>query len=262
MFASYARMSVVATNTRSSVVPRPSGIRPKASTLLAAPAPPSAGSKVPPHRAPASSCVDLADADIVEALPATKSVPPAPRRSSTPPPMPAKRAPAKVTALPKKIDALDLVKEAVGELEWFATPWQAAGVCAQALTKALGARAVIVHTHDARTTEIRVVAATGPKADVLLGASALVEDDFVGSTVIANGKPMSMFIDGELPRIAPDRLRAMGAAKSLVATPAMARGEVVAMLEVVDATADAATVDKAIAHAAAQLAAFLVAKKK
>jgi hypothetical protein len=154
------------------------------------------------------------------------------------------------------------VKEAVGELEYFATPWQAAALCAQALAKALGARSVIIHTYDARTTELRVVAAIGTKADALLGASALVEDDFVGSTVIANKKPMAMVIDGELPRIAPERLRAMGAAKSLMASPAMAKGEVVAMIEVVDAgEVNAAVVEKAIAHVAAQLGAFLASKK-
>jgi hypothetical protein len=161
-----------------------------------------------------------------------------------------------------KRDALERVKEAVGELEWFATPWQAAGVCAQALEKALGARAVLIHTYDARTTELRVVAAQGPKADVLLGASALVEDDFVGATVVANRKPMARFIDGDLPRVAPERLRAVGAAKTLLATPAIANGEVVAMVEIVDASeANAAVVEKAVAHAASQLAAFLVAKK-
>ena len=277
MFASCARMNAVSAGARSSVVPRPASVRPPAATLVASPAPPSKGSKIPPpHRGPASSSVDLLDADIVEVKPAPRSVPPlakkpvsgivakpvVARASVTPAPIriPPQVAP-KITLL--KRDALDRVKEAVGELEYFATPWQAAALCAQALEKALGARAVIIHTHDARTTELRVVAAQGPKADVLLGASGLVEDDFVGSTVVANRKPMSMFIDGELPRFAPERIRALGASKSLVAAPALAKNEVVAMIEVIDATeANPAVVEKAIAHVAAQLAAFLVAKKK
>lgn len=196
--------------------------------------------------------------------PISRIVPKPMARASVAPPAPIKipsHAAPKITLLRR--DAFERVKEAVGELEWFATPWQAAGVCAQALEKALGARAVIIHTYDARTTEIRVVAAQGPKADVLLGASALVEDDFVGSTVVANKKPMALYIDGELPRIAPERIRAMGAAKSLVASPAIAKAEVVAMIEVVDATeANAAVVEKAIAHVATQLAAFLVATAK
>jgi hypothetical protein len=268
-------MSAVAMNARVSVVPRPASVRPPAATLVASPAPPSNGSKVPPAPRPRlSSVLDLADADLVEvedakpALPSSKSKPISqivakPVRASVIPPMvriPPQAAP-KITLL--KRDALERVKEAVGELEYFATPWQAAALCAQALEKALGAGSVIIHTYDARTTELRVVAAVGPKADVLLGASALVEDDFVGSTVVANRKPMSMFIDGELPRIAPDRLRAMGAAKSLLAGPALANGEVVAMIEVVDATeANAAIVEKSVAHVAAQLAAFLAAKTK
>jgi hypothetical protein len=262
-------MSVVATNLRASVVPRPASVRPKAATLVAAPAPPSAGSKIPP-RPPASSVVDLVDADIVEVKPATRPPPSKPisqviakpvRASTAPPPVRiALQVAPKITLL--KRDAVERVKEAVGELEYFATPWQAAGVCAQALEKALGARAVIIHSYDARTTELRVVAAQGPKADVLLGASALVEDDFVGSTVVANQKPISVFIDGDLPRIAPERLRAMGAAKSLLSAPAIAKGEVVAMIEVVDATeANPAVVEKAIAHVASQLGTFLVAKK-
>jgi hypothetical protein len=72
----------------------------------------------------------------------------------------------------------------------------------------------------------------------------------------------ALFIDGDLPRVAPERLRAVGAAKTLLATPAIANGEVVAMVEIVDASeANAAVVEKAVAHAASQLAAFLVAKK-
>jgi hypothetical protein len=224
------------------------------------------------------SVVDLADDDILEVeqvKQARPSVPPSSKKpisqivarpvraSSVPPPairIAALAAP-KITLLER--DALERVKEGVGELEYFATPWQAAGVCAQALEKALGARAVIIHSYDARTTELRVVAAQGPKADVLLGASALVEDDFVGATVVANQKPMSMSIDGDLPRIAPERLRAMGAAKSLLAAPAVSKNDVVAMIEVVDATeANPAVVEKAIAHVATQLGAFLVAKKK
>lgn len=239
--------------------------------MVACPAPPAKGSKIPPpHRAPAPSTVDLADDDIMEVRP---GAPPSSRpisqivakpvRASMAPPaairIPQQAVP-KITLL--KRDALERVKEAVGELQYFATPWQAAGVCAQALLKALGARAVIIHTYDTRSTELRVVAAQGPKADLLLGASALVEDDFVGSTVVANKKPMSMFIDGDLPRFAPERLRAMEATKSLVASPAIVKGEVVAMIEVVDAgEANAPVVEKAIAHVATQLGAFLVAKK-
>lgn len=271
-------MTVAATNLRASVVPRPASVRPPAATLVAAPAPPSAGSKVPPARARVPSVVDLADADIVEVKPSRPSAPPPmkkpvakpisqivakPVRASSVPPPAIRIAPQvapKITLL--KRDALEQVKEGVGELEYFATPWQAAGVCAQALEKALGARAVIIHSYDARTTELRVVAAQGPKADVLLGASSLVEDDFVGSTVVANQKPMTMAIDGDLPRIAPDRLRAMGAAKSLLAAPAVAKNDVVAMIEVVDATeANAAVVEKVISHVATQLGAFLAKKK-
>lgn len=253
------------------MVPRPASVRPPAATLVASPAPPSAGSKIPPHRAPAPSSVDLLDDDIVEvndvqpaSKPISRIVPKLAARPSVAPPAPVRIAPLvapKITLLRR--DAFEQVKEAVGELAYFATPWQAAGVCAQALEKALGASAVIIHSYDARTTELRVVAARGPEADLLLGASALVEDDFVGSTVVANKKPMSMTIDGELPRIAPDRIRAMQAKKSLVASPAIANGDVVAMIEIVDAVeANAAVVEKAIGHAAAQLGAFLVAKKK
>ena len=256
-------------NLRSSVVPRPASVRPPAATLVASPAPPAKGSKIPPPRGRVSSVVDLADADIVEAKPApspsrkpiSQVIAKPVRASSVPPPIriPANPVP-KVTLL--KRDAVERVKEAIGELEYFATPWQAAGVCAQALEKALGARAIIIHSYDPSTTELRVVAAQGPKADALLGASALVEDDFVGSTVVANKKPMTMFIDGDLPRIAPERLRAVGAAKSLLSAPAIAKGAVVAVIEVVDAKADVSVVEKAAGVVAGQLGAFLVAKKK
>jgi len=76
--------------------------------------------------------------------------------------------------------------------------------------------------------------------------SALVEDDFLASTVICNGKPLTMPIDGELPRLAPDRLRAMGAAKSVMAAPVTVGTEVRAMIELVDASGASVTIGAAV----------------
>lgn len=239
--------------SRSLAVPRPSpsSVRPKAPTLIASPAPPSPGSKFPPPRvrARAASVIDLRDDDIVESSPS-----PAVRRSTPPPPPRAKKA---------RRDPLEVAREAIGELGYLATAAQAASVCAAAVAKALGARAVIIHTHDPRTSEIRIVGAAGAKSAALVGAAALVEDDFVASTVVWNKKPMKMFIDGTLPRVAPERMRAVGASRSLVAAPASAKGDVLAMIEVVDPEEKvAAKVEAVVDYAAKALAAFLAASKQ
>lgn len=195
---------------------------------------------MPTPRPREPSSIDLADADIVDATP----------RPSTPPPVP--------RAAQRRKDPMTMLREAIGELGFFSTPWQAAGVCAAALAKTLGARAVIVHSYDARTSEIRIIGAVGPKADLLLGAAALAEDDFVASNVISNGRPVRMLLEGGLPRIAPERARTVAASESLVAVPVNCGGAVLAMVEVVDAAQTSVScVDAAMAYAAGQLASFL-----
>jgi len=160
------------------------------------------------------------------------------------------------------MNAVEKVREAIGELELLASTWQAAGVCCAALARALGARAVIIHAHDPAKSEIRIIATWGDPADGLMGASALVEDDFLASTVICNGKPMTMPVEGQLPRLAPDRLRAMGASKSVVAAPVTVGTEVRAMIELVDANGASVTIGAAVDYASAQLGRFLATQQK
>jgi hypothetical protein len=67
-----------------------------------------------------------------------------------------------------------------------------------------------------------------------------------------------MRFDGELPRLAPKRIGAMGAHRSLVAVPVLAWGRCIALIEVLDA--DDVHVDRvsdAVAYVADRLAEFL-----
>ena len=189
--------------------------------------------------------LDLGDDDIVEDVP-----PPPPRTSTMPPPVPRAARP------------IDAVREAVGELEFFATPWQAAGVCAAALAKALRAGAVLVHLYDAKRRELRTIAVEVARPHDLLGSTAAADDDLVASAVTVNKKPMTLRFDGGLPRSAPARLRTVDAKRSLVAVPAIASGACVAVIEVVDATdPNAKALQEACAFVAERLAKFLASRR-
>jgi hypothetical protein len=220
---------------------------------------------------PPSLELELADDDIVEAAPVPltrRSSPPPPppssRRSSAPPPPPPSQRETPVVAVPSRgsvPDPTEVLFEGIYELDFVETSWQAADVCAVALAKALGARAVVVHAHDLARREIRAIGAFGPRSHEVLGSFEPSEDDFVASAAICNGKPVTMKFDGELPRLAPRRLSTVGAARSLVAVPVLAWGRCVALIEVVDADEMfAARVLDAVAYAAEHLAEFLSAR--
>ena len=148
-------------------------------------------------------------------------------------------APAPPLAAPRKLESFveptEVLFEGMWELEGVSSAWQAASICASALGRALGARAVLVHTHDLASRELRAVGVHGDDAFDVLGSSDLSDDDLVASAAICNQKPVTMRFDGELPRIAPRRLEILGAPRILVAVPALSWGRCVAMIEVVDA---------------------------
>lgn len=175
--------------------------RPRTRTLVSWPAPPSPGSSVPPP-APAReklATLDLADDDILEAR-----------------------------------DALEGLREAVGDPELLGGAWQAAAFCASALARTLGARAVLVHLHDRVRDELRTIAVASKKPNDLLGEVTSVDDDVVALSVVANRKPMVLRFEGKLPRMIPERLRKLGASRSLHATPVLGKDRCFALVEVVD----------------------------
>lgn len=166
---------------------------------------------------------------------------------------------------PTMRDPLEVVREAIGELDFLDGAHAAASICCAALALGLGAKGVIIHAHDSNTKEIRVVAAHGPKGESLVGKGALVEDDVVASTVIVGSSAMTLVIDPEvgLPRKAPERLKAMGASRAVVAVPAFVKKRIVAIIEVIDAKESVATaVEPAAEYAAFTLARFLERRKK
>jgi hypothetical protein len=112
-----------------------------------------------------------------------------------------------------------------------------AEIAAASLAATLDARAVVIHTHDPKTKELRVVGAWGENASGLLGETGSSDDDFVASTVITNREPLTMPLTAGLPRVAPRRLGVLGAARSLVAVPILSGGRCVGVIELIDVEA-------------------------
>ncbi len=189
---------------------------------------------------------------------------PPPPGSNTPDGIPA-HAPSAPSSAAGARDPLEVAREAIGELTFLDDARLAASICCGALVLALGARAVIIHAHDARAKQLRVVAANGPATESLIGKTTRVDDDVVASTVVMMGKPMTVKIDPEvgLPSHAPERFRVVGVERAIVATPAVVKKRVVAIVEVIDARGAAATaVEPAAEYAGLALARFLVELKK
>ena len=213
------------------------------------------------------SSVDIDDADIVESTP----MPLARKATTIPPPPPSSHvAPkAKVDAvvvpphdpLPKissAPDPTDILFDAVYELNFASSTWEAAGMCAETLARALGARTVVIHAHDLERRELKAIGASGDGDFEIMGTSGSVDDDLVASAVLCNQKSVTMKFDGELPRMAPMRLHSVGAPRSVVAVPAMAWGRCLAIIEVIDADEryDGRVADSA-AYVAERFAEFL-----
>lgn len=230
--------------------------------------------------------VDLEDDDIVEAAPSSavarksSSPPPAPplRKSSAPPPPPSSMVVAKplhaiapvaippAAAVPSiapprvgsASDPTDILFDAVYELNFASSAWEAAGMCAETLARALNARTVVIHTHDLERRELKAIGASGDGDFDIIGMSGSAEEDLIASAVLCNQKSVTMKFEGELPRMAPSRLYAVGAPRSVVAVPAMAWGRCLAIIEVIDADErfDGRVADSA-SYVAERLAEFL-----
>jgi hypothetical protein len=217
-----ARTVVQATEVASLPIPRP-GPRLRAPTLVACPAPPARGSYGPPESAiarvaraarqydahpvvvgePADDSLELDDDDILE-----------------------------VTTT---IDPVDEILGRTGVLARARSTWQAADVVASALARALGARAVIVHTMSPDATSSRIIGVHGARTQDLLGSTEAGPDDVVLGTLRGTGKVATMrFQAHRLPRAIPARFRLVGATAALVAFPVMIGSSWLGVVEVVD----------------------------
>jgi len=180
-----------------------------------------------------------------------------PAAVSIPPPAPPKARTPRVTMS----DPTDILFDGIYGLTFARGAAEAAEMCAQTLAKALAARSVVIHTHDLSTGELRAIGAHGDGDFEILGSAEASEDDLVASAVLCNGKSVTMTFDGELPRMAPKRLRAVGAPRKVVAAPAIAWGRCLAIVEVIDAAeAYEARVADAATYVADHLAQFLSAR--
>lgn len=156
------------------------------------------------------------------------------------------------------LDPMDVLFEGMYDLNFAQTAVDAAGICAEVLASALFARSVVVHAHDLGRRELRAIGASGQTSPGLLGSFESSDDDFVGSAVVCNLRPVTMRWDGELPRLAPRRFHGMGAPRTVIAVPAIVWGRCVAILEIVDPDDRyMARVADATAYVAERLAQFL-----
>ncbi|MBX3234175.1 MAG: hypothetical protein KIT84_40180 [Labilithrix sp.] len=226
----------------------------------APPPPPSIRSAPPPppsHVAPKASVAPPASVAPVSFPPASIPAPigAAPMAMpSIPPPAPV----ANVFRL-SVTDPTDVVFEGMYGLAFAKSTGEAAEMCAETLAKALGARAVVIHRHDLSSRELRAIGAHGDGDFDIIGSAETSEDDLVASAVICNQKSVTMKFDGELPAVAPKRLRHVGAPRTVVAAPAMSWGRCLAIVEVIDADERyAARVADSATYVAEQLARFLL----
>ena len=132
-------------------------------------------------------------------------------------------------------DPTDLIFDGMYGLTFARSAGEAAEMCAETLAKALGARAVVIHTHDLMSRELRAIGAHGDGDFDIIGSAEASDDDLVASAVICNQKSVTMKFDGELPRLAPKRLHVVGSPRTVVAAPAMSWGRCLAIIEVIDA---------------------------
>jgi hypothetical protein len=124
--------------------------------------------------------------------------------------------------------------QTITEMESARTAWQVAKACAVSIGRVLRASAVIVHQHDERTRELRIIGIQGAGADDLLGSIARAEEDFVATMVISSGQPMMVRLDGQSPRTLAKRFGVLGASRSIMAVPIIGPHGCVGLIEVVD----------------------------
>jgi hypothetical protein len=132
-------------------------------------------------------------------------------------------------------DPTDVIFDGIYGLTFARGAAEAAEMCAETLARALSARSVVIHTHDLATGELRAIGAHGDGDFEILGSAEASEDDIVASAVLCNGKSITLTFDGDLPRMAPKRLHAVGSPRKVVAAPAIAWGRCLAIIEVIDA---------------------------
>lgn len=217
--------------------------------------------KVTPLRPPPIEDIDRGWDDDAPRRPVTLAPPPS---ASVPPPAPGSIAPPPLPSgiLPKArltmSDPTDVIFERMYGLAFARGLGEAAELCAETLARALGARAVVIHTHDLTSRELRAIGAHGDGDFDILGSSAPSDDDLVASAVICNQRSVTMTFDGELSRLAPKRLHAVGAPRTVVAAPALSWGRCLAIVEVIDADPRfAAQVADSAKYVADHLAQFL-----
>ncbi|MBX3208971.1 MAG: hypothetical protein KF764_28320 [Labilithrix sp.] len=158
-------------------------------------------------------------------------------------------------------DPTDLIFDGMYGLTFARSTGEAAEMCAETLAKALGARAVVIHTHDLVSRELRAIGAHGAGDFDIIGSAEASDDDLVASAVICNQRSVTMKFDGELSRLAPKRLHAVGAPRTVVAAPAMKWGRCLAIVEVIDADERyAGRVADSAAYVAEHFAQFLCAR--
>lgn len=222
-------------------------------------APPSWAEDTAPALPPvAAAPASIAPPALVSVAPAAMSVAPPPV-SMMRPVTPAQPVAPQLLRLSIN-DPTDLIFDGMYGLTFARSTGEAAEMCAETLARALGARAVVIHTHDLVSRELRAIGAHGDGDFDIIGSAEASDDDLVAAAVICNQRSVTMKFDGELPRLAPKRLHAVGSPRTVVAAPAMSWGRCLAIIEVIDADERyAARVADSAAYVADHFAQFLCA---
>jgi hypothetical protein len=184
-------------------------MRPPASTIHSWPPPPAPGSVAPsePELGPIMTCPPPASTPSTEVVKTSG-----------------------ILALHKVVT--DAAREPASPTPMRPSLSQTAGICASMLGATLRAEAVIIHVHDPRSGQLRVIGADGAGALDLLGAIHYADDDVLASALVTTGEPL-MQIGGEPLRRAPPRLRRFAGAPSYLAVPIMTSRGCIAIVEVI-----------------------------
>jgi hypothetical protein len=132
------------------------------------------------------------------------------------------------------LDPIPVVLVKMGDLANASSLEHAANVGASALAKALRARAVLVHLHDVKSGETRVLGTDAATAKDSFNVKEIPSGDEITASTITSARPLSLRFEGE-PNALPRRLALLGTERAYHCIPVTIDRGRVAIVEVVDA---------------------------
>lgn len=131
------------------------------------------------------------------------------------------------------LDPMDLLFDAMYELNFFETSVEGASYCLASLLRALPSRAGLVHLLDPETRELVTVYAQGANAEHLV-LGRISDDDWLVSAAICKHRPLIMNYDGDVSSRPLERHAFFGEPRSVIVAPVITWGRCLAVIELVD----------------------------